>query len=802
MNNILVTKRDGSQEPLNIEKINKVLLWAVEGTKDVSASEIAMNANLQFYDGIKSSDIQQVLINSCVDLISEDTPNYDIVAGKLYNMYLRKKVFNTFNYLPTLYHHLQSMVDKGWYTSELLENYTKEEIDDIGNKILNHKKDWDYTYASIRQMADKYLIKNRKTDEIFETPQFMYVAIAMCVSAGIKDKKKRFQDIKSKYNDYSEFNISLSTPVVSGIRTNTTQYSSCTLIECGDSITSINSTSNAIVTYTAKRAGIGMNVGGLRAEGDTIRNGEVIHTGLIPFLKTFETNTKAVHQNGLRGGGGTAHVPIWHKQIKDVIVLKNNKGSDDKRVRKLDYSIQFSRLFWERFIDNDIMSLFSPKDAPLLYDNWGLSKFDELYLQYEQDENIPKEYVSARELIGDIIQERFETGRIYIMNIDNANSHTTFDTENGNRITMSNLCQEINLPTSPLHHEDDGKIVKRAISVDEDQDAAFTEWYKTNDIYIKGSTFGEFGAEEIHECSNVPKEFNLTLTPRTTGAYNTIVDCEVVYGDKPAEIALCTLAAVNLGKVRDYKDMERITRNIVDTLEWVIDKQEYPMFAALKMLKRRSLGIGVTNFAYWMAKKGFNYEDPAALEEIDRLFEHFTYYCLKASNEVAKEKGPCEWFNKTRFAKGELIIDNYNKNVDKLVKREYDLDWEQLRQSIIEFGIRHSTLNAFMPVESSSVISNSTNGFEPPRTAIQVKTSKAGAIKMVIPGYSRYKNKYTYAFDMSSNEGIINIHSVIQKWTDQALSCNHYYDPKRFEDGRVPMDILAKDLLQFYSYGR
>jgi ribonucleoside-diphosphate reductase alpha subunit len=704
MDNIMIEKRDGSNELLNIEKINKVLLWASEGISDVSASEIAMNANLQFYNGIKSSDIQQVLISSCVDLICEETPNYDIVAGKLYNMYLRKKVFNTFNYLPTLHHHIKSMVKKGWYTQELLDNYTKEEIEDIGNKILNHKKDWEYSYASIRQMADKYLIKNRKTDDIFETPQFMYIAIAMCVSADIKDKKKRFQDIKSKYNDYSNFDISLSTPVVSGIRTNTTQYSSCTLIECGDSISSINATSNAIVSYTAKRAGIGMNIGRIRAEGDMIRNGEVIHTGVIPFLKTFETNTKAVHQNGLRGGGGTAHIPIWHKQIREVIVLKNNKGSDDKRVRKLDYSIQFSKLFWKRFVDNDLISLFSPNDVPDLYDNFGLSGFDKLYTKYEADETISKEFVSARDLISDIIQERFETGRIYIMNIDNANSHTTFDTENGNRLSMSNLCQEILLPVSPLHHEDDGKVLDRIAMVKTKDIDDFVEWYKNNDIYIKGNTLGE-RIEELHPCTN-RDDFYLRYNtpdynPNALNDYTPVaVSAELVYGDKPAEIALCTLAAVNLGRVRDYKDLERITKNIVDTLEWVIDKQEYPMEAAKKMLKRRSLGIGVTNFAYWMAKKGFNYEDPAALEEIDRLFEHFTYYSLKASNDVAKEKGACQWFNKTRFAKGELIIDSYNKNVDKLVKRDLDLDWEQLRKDIKEYGMRNSTLHAFMPVES------------------------------------------------------------------------------------------------------
>jgi len=797
----MIIKRNGSKESLNIEKINKVLIWACEDISDVSASEIAMNANLQFYNGITSYDIQQVLISSCVDLISEETPNYDLVAGKLYNMYLRKKVFNTFNYLPTLYDHITKMVDLGWYTKELLDSYTKEEIEEIGNKILNHKKDWEYSYASIRQMADKYLIKNRKSDAIFETPQFMYIAIAMCISADITDKKKRFLDIKSKYSDYSDFSISLSTPVVGGIRTNTTQYSSCTLIECADSIKSINSTSNAIVSYTAKRAGIGMNVGRLRAEGDLIRNGEVIHTGLIPFLKTFESNTKAVHQNGLRGGGGTVHVPIWHKQIKDVIVLKNNKGSDEKRVRKLDYSIQFSKIFWQRFVENDIFALFSPNDVPDLYDNFGLSKFDELYKKYELDSSIPKEFVSARDLIGDIIQERFETGRIYIMNIDNANTHSTFNTELGNRITMSNLCQEINLPTSPLFHEDDGRTVKRWAVGSLETKERDLKWFANNDIYIKGQSFGTIN-EEIHPCTGVMPIIELyTLPMEAKGMYCIEVDVELVYGDKPAEIALCTLAAVNLGKVRDYKDLERITRNIVDTLEWVIDKQEYPMFAALKMLKRRSLGIGVTNFAYWMAKKGFNYEDPAALEEIDRLFEHFTYYSIKASNEVAKEKGPCKWFNKTRFAKGELIIDSYNKNVDKLVKRKLDLDWDQLREDIKKYGMRNSTLHAFMPVESSSVISNSTNGFEPPRTAIQVKTSKAGAIKMVIPGYSRYKNKYTYAFDMSSNEGIINIHSVVQKWTDQAISCNHYYDPKKFPDGRVPMDVVADDLLRFYAYG-
>lgn len=801
MNTVYVIKRDGSKELLNVEKINKVLLWATEGISDVSASEIGMNAKIQFYDGIKSSDIQQVLINSTVDLISEESPNYDIVAGKLYNLYLRKQVFNTFDYLPTLYDHIKQMVEDGWYNQELLDKYTKEDIDYIGNKILNHTKDWDYTYASIRQMADKYLIKNRKTGQIFETPQFMYIAIAMNVSADIQDPKKRFQDIKSKYIDYSEFYISLSTPVVSGIRTNTTQYSSCCLIEGGDSIESINSTSNAIVNYTAKRAGIGINIGRIRAEGDIIRNGDVIHTGLIPFLKTFESNTKSVHQNGLRGGGGTVYVPIWHKQIEDIIVLKNNKGSDEKRVRKLDYGIQFSKLFWQRFINNKEFALFSPNDVPELYDNFGLLNFDELYQRCEQDESISKTWVSARELIGQIVQERFETGRIYIMNIDNANSHTTFNTEQFDRISMSNLCAEINLATSPLHHQDDGKLVKRYIRVANDKVDEFKGWLKYNDIYIVGNTFGTDN-EQVHPCTG-RDDFQLLYSKEDTQELTESieVEAELVYGDKPAEIALCTLAAVNLGKIRDYKDFERVCKNIVDTLEWVIDKQEYPMFAALKMLKRRSLGIGVTNFAYWMAKKGFSYEDPNALVEIDRMFEHFTYNCIKASNEVAKEKGRCKWFYKTNFANDKLVIDTYNKNVDKLVKRKLECDWDGLRESIRLYGMRNSTLNAYMPVESSSVISNSTNGLEPPRTPIQVKTSKQGSIKMVIPGYSRYKNKYTYAFDMKSNEGIINIHSIIQKWTDQGISCNHYYDPKRFEDGRVPLDLIANDLIRFFAFG-
>jgi ribonucleoside-diphosphate reductase alpha chain len=802
MNEINVLKRDGSKEPLNIEKINKVLLWAVEGINDVSASEIAMNANLQFYDGIKSSEIHEVLVNSAVDLISEDSPNYDMVAGKLYNMFLRKEVFNTFEYLPTLYDHIEKMIELGKYHDNLLNLYTKEEIENIGSKILNHKRDWDYTYASIKQMSDKYLIKDRDSGQIFETPQFMYIAIAMQVCSKIKDKKKRFTDIKSKYNDYSAFYISLSTPVVAGIRTITTQYSSCTLIECGDNIPTIKATSDAIVDYTAKRAGIGLGVGRIRAVGDKIRNGEVIHTGVIPFLKTMESNTKSVHQNGLRGGGGTVHVPIWHKQINDIIVLKNNKGTNDTRVRKLDYSIQFSSLFWKRFINNDIFALFSPNDVPELYDTYGLPEFDEIYTKAEADENIPKEWVSAQDLITKVITERFETGRIYIMNMDNVNEHTTFITYKGHRIAMSNLCQEINLVTSPLNHNDDGRIVKRMFSINNDQVENFTAWCLENDIYIKGKTFGEFQAEEIHECTNMPKEFGFELSPiNVNDRHAGVIDMEVAYGDAPAEIALCTLAAVNLGKIRDYKDFERVCRNIVDTLEWVIDEQEYPVHAALKMLKRRSLGIGVTNFAYWMAKKGFSYEDPEVLPEIHRMFEHFTYNCIKASNDVAIEKGACEWFHKTKFSNGELIIDNYHKNVDKLVPNNLECDWDGLRESIKTFGVRHSTLNAYMPVESSSVISNSTNGLEPPRTPIQTKTSKAGAIKMVIPGYTKYKNKYTYAFDMESNEGISNIHAIIQKFTDQGISCNHYYDPAKYEDGKVPMSEVAHDLIRFAAFG-
>jgi ribonucleoside-diphosphate reductase alpha chain len=722
MSKIQVLKRNGEKEDLNYEKINKVLLWAVEGITGVSASDVAMNAHLQLFDGISSTQIHKVLIGSAADMITEETPNYQYVASKLLNYLLRKEIFNTYLNFPRLKDFVKMNVDRGIYDTLILDYYSDYDFDKIEGYI-KHSRDEELTYAGLQQLVDKYLIKDRKTEVVYETPQFMYMMIAMTLFAK-KEGKDRLRMIKTFYDLISTHKISLPTPIVAGVRTPTRQYSSCVLIDVDDNLDSIFNSNTAVGKYISKRAGIGLNFR-LRAIGSKIRNGEAVHTGIIPFLKMFEGTVKSCSQGGIRGGAATAYYPFWHLEIEDLLVLKNNRGNELNRVRRMDHAIQLSRIFYKRFVENKTISLFSPSDVPGLYDAFGDNdKFDKLYRKYEKDETIPRREISARKLMDMLIQERVETGRIYIMNIDNANDHSAFL----DKINMSNLCTEINLPTTPLNHIDDGD-------------------------------------------------------------------------DTDAEIALCVLAAINLGTVNNLNDLEVICEYIVRGLDFVIGMQDYPIAAARKMLKRRSIGVGVTNFAYWMVKNGLSYDDKESLEKVDELFEHIQYYLIKASVELAKEEGPCEWFDRTKYSKGLLPIDHYNKNVDQLVNRELSLDWEQLREDVLTYGMRNSTLTAQMPCESSSVVSSSTNGMEAPRKLITVKKSKSGApLPVVVPEMSKYKNKYEFAWSFG-NDSINNIMSIVQKYFDQGISVNHYYDKRKYEDGNLPISEVAKDILNFYKYG-
>ena len=717
---IYVLKRDGRKELLNYEKVNKVLEWATEGISSVSASDVAMNAKLQIYSGINTSDIHRVLIQSAADMITEDTPNYQFVASKLLNYLLRKEVFNTYTNFPRLKDFIRTNVDRGVYDSEVLNFYSDKDLDKIEG-FIKHKRDEDLTYAGIQQLMDKYLVQHRKTGEQYETPQFMYMMISITLFAKYTGED-RMEKVKRFYELLSLQKISLPTPILAGVRTPNRQFSSCVLIDVADDLDSIGASGHAVLRYISNRAGIGLNFR-LRAIGSEVNGGEKVHTGLIPFLKVFESSVKSCSQGGIRGGAATAHYPFWHKEIMEILVLKNNTGNELNRVRRMDHSIQLCRLFYRRFISKENITLFSPNDVTDLYEAFGYDndKFEELYLKYENDDTISKISIPSVELMNLLLQERLENGRIYIQNIDNANTHSGFI----DKINMSNLCQEINLPTSPIYD---------------------------------------------------------------------------VNSEKEGEIALCVLGAINLGTIKGFDELEEICEYTVRMLDYIIDIQDYPVVAAKKMLKRRSLGVGVTNLAYWLAKNNLDYTN-RSLVEIDRLFEHIQFNLLKASNKLAKEYGKCEYFDRTKYSKGLLPIDHYSKSVDTIVSRELECDWESLRKDILEFGLRNSVVSAQMPCESSSVVSSSTNGIEAPRKLISVKKSKSGSpLPVVVPEISRLKNKYSFSWGFN-NDDMNNVVAVIQKYFDQGISVNHYYDKKKYADGNIPLSEVAKDILTFYKLG-
>ena len=719
--NLSVRKRNGrGKESLDIEKIHSMVGFATENITGVSASHVEMNSGIQFFDGISTEDIQQILIKSANDLISLEHPNYQYVAARLLLFSLRKKLFHKLWEHPTLLEQIEKCIKLGVYDKGILDNYTTAEIDRL-NGFIDHERDYNFTYAGLRQVMDKYLVQDRTSGAIFETPQFMYMMIAATLFANYP-KEKRITYVKKYYDAISKFKINIPTPVMAGVRTPLRQFASCVLVDSDDSLPSIFSSDMAIGRYVAQRAGIGINAGRIRGINSRIRGGEIQHTGVIPFLKKFEATVRCCTQNGVRGGSATVHFPIWHQEIEDILVLKNNKGTEDNRVRKLDYSIQISKLFYERFIKDEEITLFSPHDVPGLYEAFGMPEFDELYEKYERSYKTPKTKIRAQELMGAMLKERAETGRIYIMNIDHCNTHSSFK----DKVYMSNLCQEITLPTTPVQHID----------------------------------------------------------------------------DENGEIALCILSAVNLGLIRDKDDLEELCDLSVRALDEIIDYQEYPILAAKQSAQsRRSLGIGYIGLAHYLAKNHVAYGDKEALELVDETTEAFQYYLLKASNQLAIEKGQCEYFEKTKYSDGILPIDTYKKDIDKIVKRKLSYDWKQLRKDIQEHGLRHSTLSAQMPSESSSVVSNATNGIEPPRDYLSVKKSKKGTLKQIVPDYYRLKNFYTLLWDMPSNEGYINVVATMQKYFDQAISGNWSYNPENYKDGEVPISVMANDLLTTYKLG-
>ena len=720
-NGIHIVKRSGGAEPININKIHKVVEHACEGLAGVSSSQIEMNANLQFYDGMSTSEIQEVLVRSANDLISLDNPNYQYAAARLLTYGLYKQVFGEFSALP-FKDIINLNIERGLYDPAIFESYTEEEIETL-DSYIRHKRDENFTYAGMRQVVDKYLVQDRSTGEIFETPQYMYMMIAATLFANYP-AETRMHYVRRYYDATSLFKVNIPTPVMAGVRTPVRQFASCVLVDSDDTLDSIFASDMSIGRYTAQRAGIGINAGRIRGVNAKIRGGEVAHTGIIPFLKKFESTVRCCTQNGVRGGSATTHFPFWHQEIEDILVLKNNKGTEDNRVRKLDYSIQLNKTMYERLLSGGDITLFSPHDVPGLYEAYfgDADEFKEMYEKYERAYSIKKKTVPAMDLFSALVKERAETGRIYIMNVDHCNTHSSFK----DKVYMSNLCQEITLPTKPLNHID----------------------------------------------------------------------------DPDGEIALCILSAINVGLIRQLDDLEELCELAVRALEEIIDYQRYPIKAAeISTKARRSLGVGYIGLAHYLAKNKTKYEDPESWKAVHDLTEAFQYYLLKASNKLAQERGACEYFERTKYSDGILPIDTYKSDVDTIVENTLNYDWEALRVQIREHGLRHSTLSAQMPSESSSVVSNATNGIEPPRGYLSVKKSKKGPLKQIVPQYQTLKNHYSLLWDMPSNEGYINIVAVMQKFFDQAISGNWSYNPTQYEDNEVPMSVMIGDLLNTYKFG-
>ncbi|GKW51365.1 ribonucleoside-diphosphate reductase [Pseudoalteromonas sp. NCCP-2140] len=719
-----VSKRDGRKESLDLDKIHRVIAWAAEGLENVSVSQVELKSHIQFYDGIRTDDIHETIIKAAADQISKDTPDYQYLAARLAVFHLRKKAYGQFE-PPRLYDHITKLVEDKRYDQHLLVDYTEQEIDEL-DAYIDHNRDLNFSYAAVKQLEGKYLVQNRVTGEIYESAQFLYILVASSLFSDYP-KETRLDYIKRFYDAVSTFKISLPTPIMAGVRTPTRQFSSCVLIECGDSLDSINATSSAIVKYVSQRAGIGINAGRIRALGSPIRNGEAYHTGCIPFYKHFQTAVKSCSQGGVRGGAATLFYPLWHLEVENLLVLKNNRGVDDNRVRHLDYGVQFNKLMYSRLIKDDYITLFSPSDVPGLYDAFfeDQAKFDELYIKYEQDESIRKKRIKAIELFSMFAQERASTGRIYLQNVDHCNTHSPFISTVA-PIRQSNLCLEIALPTKPL--------------------------------------------------SNVM--------------------------DEEGEIALCTLSAFNLGAIESLDELEELAELAVRALDNLLDFQDYPVPAAKNAtMGRRTLGIGVINYAYYLAKNGKRYSDGSANALTHKTFEAIQYYLMKASNELAKERGACPKFNETTYSQGIMPTDTYKRDLDQFCEEPLHLDWDSLRESIKEHGMRNSTLSALMPSETSSQISNATNGIEPPRGHISVKASKDGILKQVVPDYENLKDNYELLWDIPSNDGYLQLVGIMQKFVDQTISANTNYDPSKYEGGKVPMKVLLKDLLTAYKLG-
>ena len=720
---INVTKRDGTLQSFDLEKVHQVLEWACEDITGVSMSEIEIKANIQLYDKIPAYDIHELLIKSAAELISGHTPNYQFVAARLISYKLRKEVYGDYKPWPLAQLIIEN-VDRGVYDGDIMVKYNREEIDEL-DAYIKHERDDTFTYAGMEQFRGKYLVQDRKNKVHYETPQMLYMMVAATLFQNYPNET-RIKYVKDYYDAISQFYISLPTPIMAGVRTPVRQFSSCVLIESGDSLDSINATATSVVKYISKKAGIGIGAGSIRAEGAKVGDGSVVHTGLIPFLKYFQSAVKSCSQGGVRGGAATVYLPLWHYEFEDLVVLKNNKGTEETRVRHMDYSFQLNKLMYERLLTGGNITFFDPNDVPGLYESFfdDQEKFKELYEKYERAYSIRKKTLPALEVFQTLLTERKDTGRIYIMNVDHANDHGAFDPKKA-PIRMSNLCCEIDLPTSPLE----------------------------------------------------------------------------AYDDHTGEISLCTLSAINWGLINHPKEFEKWCDLSVRALDELLDYQNYPVAAAEQGTKnRRPLGIGIINLAYFLAKRGMKYNE-SAFEIVDEYAEAWSYYLIKASANLAQEKGKIPKNNDTKYARGVLPNDTYKGAIDNLIEHKERFPWDELRTQLKDTGIRNSTLMALMPAETSAQISNSTNGIEPPRALVSYKQSKDGVLAQVVPAYHHLKNKYDLLWEQESPDGYLKICAILQKYIDQGISVNTSYNPEHYEDNKIPMSVMIQDLVTSYKFG-
>jgi ribonucleoside-diphosphate reductase alpha chain len=728
---INVKKRSGNTEPLALEKWQQQITKVCNGTADVSQSMIEIKAHPQFYDGITTREIDEITLRAIVDLIDvESNPdvghvNYQYVAGRQRLSMLRKDVYGDYQ-VPHLYEIVKTNVATGLYTSELLEWYSEDDWNKM-NDFIDHEKDEEYSYAAIEQMIEKYLVRNRATKEIYETPQVRYLIAAATIFHS-EGPATRLKLVKEYYNAASDGLFTLATPVLAGLGTPTKQFSSCVLIRSDDDLDSIFASGEMMAKYASKRAGIGLEIGRLRSLGSPIRGGEIMHTGMIPFLKKWFGDLRSCSQGGIRNASATVFYPIWHLQFDDLIVLKNNQGTEETRVRHMDYGVVLSAFFWKRFKNKENITFFDPNEVPDLYEAFyqNTAKFEELYVKYEKRKDLRKKVMSAEEVFkGGILKERTDTGRIYLVFIDNVMNQGPFDPEY-HTIYQSNLCVEILLPTKSFKRLD----------------------------------------------------------------------------DPAGRIALCTLGSMNWGAFRNPEDMRRACRILLRSLNNILDYQDFlSIQSKLSNDEIRPIGIGVTNLAYWHAKRGYKYGESEALQDVKSWAEHQTYYLMEANVELAKERGKCLDSDKTRYGNGIFSWELRSNGANELADFTPELEWETLRADMVEYGVRNATVGAIAPVESSSVVINSTNGIAMPMSLISVKESKAGSFIQVVPEYQKLKNKYQLMWDQTDCVGYLKTSAVLAAYMDQSISTDTFYNPAHFPDRKVPTTLIAKNLMLAHKWG-